>query len=81
VSRFPALSRCPVWYVSPGIEANLYMRILDSTFAVSSFPPLNVENAADAIEKLTTKVTMTEGDEFGGRFSKNRAVGAARGDF
>jgi len=40
-----------------------------------------VENAADAIEKLTTKVTMTEGNEFGGRFSKNRVVGAARGDF
>lgn len=59
---------------SPGTEADLYMSMLDSTFVVSSFPSLNVENAADAMEALTTKVTVTEKDEFGGRFSKSKTV-------
>ena len=47
---------------------------------VFSFPSLNAENAADAIQAPIAEVVVTE-EEFGGSFSKSRTVGAVRGDF
>ena len=48
---------------------------------VSSFPSLNAENAADAMEALILEAIVTEDEELDGRFSKSRTVGAVRGDF
>jgi len=56
------------------------MGMSDSTFAVSSSPSLNAENAADAMEALIFEVIATEDEESGGRSSKSRTVGAVRGD-